>query len=115
MFTLNEVKLIGYVGKNPASSAENKRPFAAFDLATTKRYLPKGENAQVAVETHWHNIVCYEKLAEQAIKLVSKGSQLLICGSLETTEWTDKEGRVHKGSRILASKIVPLDRNNSDK
>lgn len=114
MYQLNEVQLIGYVGKEPNKSADGKKPFAAFDIGTTKRYTPKGENAEPVEETHWHNIVCYGKLAEIAAKLISKGAHVLICGALENTEWTNKEnGEVRRGTRILANKILLLDKKNS--
>jgi single-strand DNA-binding protein len=113
MYELNEVKLIGYAGKSPVTAAEGKKPFAAFDIGTTKRYTTKGDHAAVVVETHWHKVICYGKLADIAHKLVGKGSHVLICGALENTEWTDKEGQIHKGTRILANKIRLLDKKDA--
>lgn len=112
MYELNEVKLIGYAGKDPVTAAEGKKPFAAFDICTTKRYTPKGKDAKPVAESHWHKVVCYGNLADIVAKLISKGAHILICGSLENTEWTDKDGQIHKGTRILANKLRLLDKKN---
>lgn len=109
---LNETTLIGNVGKDPVTAAEGKKPFAMFDLALSKQYTPKGENAKKVTETHWHKIVCYGNLAEIVAKLIHKGSRVLVSGELENTEWTDKEGQTHKGYRILANKVLLLDKKN---
>ena len=111
---LNEIKMIGYVGKDPITSAEGKKPFAAFDIAITKRYTPKGEGAEPVEKTQWYNIACYGNLAQIAGSLISKGAHVLITGELDTTEWTNKEnGEVRQGVRIVANKILLLDKKNA--
>lgn len=113
---LNEVKIIGYVGKNPVTSAEGKKPFAAFDVGYTTRYTPKnGESSEPIEKTQWFEVVCYGKQAEFVAKHISKGSHVLIIGSLENNLWTDKDDKNHRDTRILTNrKPILLDRKSEN-
>ena len=101
------MKMIGNVGNEPVTSAEGKKPFASFDVCTTKHYT-KGEES--VSEPHWHKVKCYGKLAEIAAKHISKGTRVFVDGEVLNDPWTDKDGVIHKGYCILANKIIALDK-----
>jgi single-strand DNA-binding protein len=44
-------------------------------------------------KTYFFNVTCWGKTAEFVDKYFSKGDMILLNGSLQTKEWTDKEGR----------------------
>lgn len=44
-------------------------------------------------KTYFFNVTCWGKTAEFVEKYFSKGDMILLNGSLQTKEWTDKEGR----------------------
>jgi single-strand DNA-binding protein len=79
---------------------------ANFSLATSKSW--KGKDGEWQENTQWHRIVCWDKIAEQAGKLL-KGQQVYVMGELEYRKYVprgeDKEVTV---AEIRASRIVSL-------
>ena len=45
------------------------------------------------------------KMAEHLIESVTKGDSILVTGTLEPNEWTDKDGNVRKEMRIKADTV----------
>lgn len=79
---LNEVKLLGRLGKDPELKEVNGSKVCNFSLATSERWKDKDGNKQE--KTSWHNIAVWGKLAEICAKYLKKGQLCYICGSLET-------------------------------
>jgi len=88
--TLNEVRLIGNVGKDPdIRSMQDGKEVASFTLATSDVWKDKltGERKE---RTEWHKIVVFIPQLVSVIKLhVKKGTRLYISGSLQTRKWQD--------------------------
>jgi len=91
--SLNEVKLIGHVGKDPEiRSFQNGGRVAGLTLATAKKWKDRttGELKEI---TEWHRISIFnEQLVKLAEKYIRTGMRLYVEGSLETRKWSDKEG-----------------------
>jgi len=85
---MNKVILIGRVGKD----AENPTAaqLAKFSLATTEKWT--GKDGQKQEKTEWHNIVCFGKQAETALKYIKKGMMLSVEGSIEYQK-SEKDGK----------------------
>ena len=91
MAGINKVILIGNLGKDPELKyLEGNIPKASFSLATTEYY--KDKNGNKIEQTEWHHIVFWRSLAENAAKILKKGSQIYVEGKLQTRIWTDKDG-----------------------
>jgi len=91
MSGVNKVILIGNLGKDPEIKYfENNIAKVSFSLATTEYY--KDKNGQKTEQTEWHNIVMWRGLAENASKLLKKGSQIYLEGKIQSKQWIDKEG-----------------------
>jgi len=104
---LNEVRLIGNVGKDPeVRYVSDGVQVVRFSLATTDRY--KNRAGKQIEETEWHNIVAWRRLAEIVEKYVEKGRQICVLGKLKTNKYTDKEGIVRYKTEIVASRILLL-------
>ena len=88
--TLNEVRLIGNVGKDPdIRSMQDGKEVASFTLATSDVWKDKltGERKE---RTEWHKIVVFIPHLVSVIKShVKKGTRLYIAGSLQTRKWQD--------------------------
>ncbi len=88
--TLNEVKLIGNVGKDPdIRSMQDGKEVASFTLATSDVWKDKltGERKE---RTEWHKVVVFIPHLVSVIKShVKKGTRLYIAGSLQTRKWQD--------------------------
>jgi len=61
--SVNEVILVGTVGKDPeVRYSQNGTPVASFSLATNERF--KDRNDEWQDRTEWHNIVAWQRLPE---------------------------------------------------
>lgn len=104
MLTVNEVKILGYLGDNPEIRTTSKnadtRKIARFSVATTERWTDK-ETGEVKERTEWHKIVAFGKPAEVVEKYLSKGSLVLISGKLSTDKWQDDNGTDHYSTSIV--------------
>lgn len=89
--SLNEVKLIGNVGKDPdIRTTQDGKEVASFSLATSEVWTDKatGERKE---KTEWHKVVVFVGRLIPVIKsYVKKGTRLYICGSLHTRKWVDQ-------------------------
>lgn len=104
----NNVQLIGNVGNDiDFKTTENGLRVATFSMATHERR--KDENGQRINVTEWHNIVCYDSLAELVQKYLKKGSKCSLVGRLRTTKYDDKQNVTHYTTRIVAEDVLFLD------
>jgi len=111
MAALNEVTLIGNVGKKAdLRTTKGGISVANFSLATNETYTDKDNNKHE--NTEWHNIVCFGKLADIADKYCTKGKQIWVRGSLTTDEWTDKDNNKRQTTKIKAQRIILLGSKN---
>jgi single-strand DNA-binding protein len=87
---VNKVFLLGNVGKDPEiRSTASGMTVANFSLATADR--AKDAQGNWVDKPEWHNLVCFDKLAETAKNYVKKGSSLFVEGKITNRSWDDKE------------------------
>jgi single-strand DNA-binding protein len=107
MSGVNKVILIGNLGRDPELKyLEGNIAKLSFSLATTEVYKDKSGNR--VDHTEWHNIVLWRNLAENAEKLLKKGSQVYIEGKLQTRQWVDKEGHKKNITEIIGETFTLL-------
>lgn len=106
MSSLNQVTLIGNVGKDPEIRRfDNGGQVINLTLATSERWRDKesGERKEV---TEWHRITCFnEKLGEIIDKYVRKGSKICVQGQLKTRKWKDQSGAERYTTEIVLPKF----------
>lgn len=85
-----KVILVGNVGKDPEIRRFENNIKASFSLATSETYTPKGGDK--VMQTEWHNIVAWRRLAELAENYIRKGTQVLIEGKLRYRSYDDRDG-----------------------
>lgn len=103
--------LIGNVGREPEvrDLSDNTR-VARFSLATTEKFRSK-KTGELVEQTEWHNIVCWQSLANLAADYIKKGSKLYIEGRIKSDTWMDKTTQEKRESiEILATSIILLDK-----
>lgn len=100
---LNEVTLIGNVGKDPETfTTKNGKTMAKVAVATTKKWKDKDGNKQERSE--WHSVVFMsEGFAKVVQAYVKKGSKVYIKGELATRKWQDKDGADRYTTEIIVS------------
>lgn len=98
---MNRVTLFGRLGKDPELKQAGAMPVLKFSLATSER---KKQGEQWIDHTEWHSVVLFGKRAEAMARLLSKGTQLVVEGSLRTSSW-EKDGQKRYKTEIAASDV----------
>lgn len=103
----NKVQLIGNLGNTPeVKTIESGKKMARFSIATNEVY--KNAKGEKVVETQWHNLVAWGKVAEIAEKFLEKGREVAIEGKLVNRNYTDKEGIKRYITEILVNELLLL-------
>jgi single-strand DNA-binding protein len=108
MAGVNKVILVGRLGRDPELRyTPDGTAVANFSVATSDEWKDRntGEKRE---RTEWHRIVAWRRLAEICGEYLSKGREVYIEGSLQTREWTDKEGQKRYTTEILAREMQML-------
>jgi len=113
MAGLNQVLLVGNLGKDPEiSTIPSGAIVAKFSLATTESYQDK-VTGQKTEKTEWHNIIVWNKTAENCAKYLKKGSKALVQGKLQTRSY-EKDGVKKYATEIIANNVQFLDSKGQD-
>lgn len=104
MKTLNEITLLGYVGKAPEKNETSE--VVRFSVATNRK-----TKSGVDI-TDWHNIVCFGKLGEIAMSYVKKGSLILVKGSVTYGQY-EKNGVKMYTTSIFCNDITMFPKGTS--
>lgn len=108
---LNEVKLIGNVGKDvDFRNLGNDRKVATIVLATNKTY--KKQNGEKETKTEWHNVEFWGPTAQYCGDYIKKGMMLYVNGELRTDIY-EKEGVKQYRYKIVGSELLILKGNNT--
>ncbi len=99
---INKVELSGFVGLNPeVKTLPNGNKVLRMSLATSSSY--KDREGNWVRDTTWHNIVMWNKLADTANGEIVKGSRVSLTGKLASRQYTDKDGKKHTVTEIIAT------------
>lgn len=100
MSSVNDVTLVGYIGKAPEyRELGSGVSLLQASLATSDRY--KRKDGTWDERTDWHQLVFWGKLAENAERLIDKGTHLYIRGSIKYESYENK-----KGDTVWTTKIT---------
>lgn len=101
MASVNEVFLIGNLGKDPeVRFTGSGQAVCNFSLATNETWNDKDGKKNERVE--WHRIVVWGKAAESCGEYLEKGRQVCVRGRIQTREWDNKEGVKQYTTEIVA-------------
>lgn len=112
---LNSVTIIGNLTRDPElKSLPSGSKVANFSIATNRVWYNSDKQKQEDVE--YHNIVVFGKQAENVSQYMSKGSQILVEGRLQTRSWDDTAtGKKMYRTEIIAENVQFGSRNDSQK
>ena len=101
----NKVQLIGNLGNAPeVKNTEAGKKLVKFSLATNETYRnAKGEKV---VETQWHNLIAWGKVADIAEKYLTKGSEVAIEGKLVNNNYMDKDGNKKYNTEVVVHELL---------
>lgn len=86
--SINQVNLLGRIGKIETKYMPNGAAVTNFSLATSRRWVDKQTGNQQE-KTEWTPCVSYGKLAETIGNHFQKGSEIFVTGRLQTRDWED--------------------------
>ena len=110
---LNEVRLIGRLGKDPeVKEITGGKSVANFSLCTCKKFKDKEGVQQERVE--WHNIVAWGKTATLCGSYLKKGHPVYIAGETTNRSWDDKEGNKKYITEVIANNVQFLQPKSSN-
>lgn len=121
MPTINQVTLLGHLGKDPElRTFEDGNKLVTFTLATHDTYTDK--QGKKKNSTDWHRIVVWGSansksdvtLADLVLNYFSKGDGCLVMGKLKPRRW-EANGKSNTITEVVASVVVKMDKiDNTD-
>lgn len=101
MASLNKVILIGNLTADPeVKQTQSGLSVVSFTVAVNRR---AGKDAEQ--KTDFINIVAWRKTAEFVGQYFKKGKPILVCGSIQTRSYKDKNDNKHIAVEVLADEV----------
>ncbi len=105
---INKVILLGRATRDTELRATaSGKPVANIRLATNR--VVRGSNGERTEHPQYHTVICFDRLAEQTGKHVTKGRLIFVEGRLESRSFTDKDGTEREVTEVIASDVQFLD------
>jgi single-strand DNA-binding protein len=100
---MNKVLLLGHLGADPeVKMIPSGQAVCHFRIATTETYFDKDKNKKE--RTEWHRITVWGRRGESLAKILTKGTQVLVEGRLETTSY-EKNGEKRYSTNVIANDV----------
>lgn len=108
MGTVNQVMLVGYLGRDAdLRYTQGGTAVANFSCATTEKWTDKGSGEEKE-KTEWTRVSYFGKGAEGVSRYLTKGKLVCVQGRLETREWKDKDGKERVSTEVRADRVTLL-------
>ena len=108
---MNCVIVKGRLTKDPEARATSSGVnVASFTVAVDRKFKSEGQPA-----TDFFNCIAWRNTADFICKYFKKGNAILLTGSLQSREWTDKNGEKHKSVEIVADSAEFCEGKKEDK
>ena len=105
---INKVILLGRVTRDTElRSTASGTPVSNIRLATNR--VTRAKDGELKEATQYHTVICWDRLAEQTSKHVTKGRLIYVEGRLESRSFTDNERRAREVTEVIASDVQFLD------
>lgn len=106
MYSLNRVKLIGYIMENPeVRSLANGTEVCDINLKVISKI--KKDNGSFD-STSFHTVTCWRNLASILGQYSKEGSQIFVEGRLKTDTWDGEDGKKRYKTKIVADNLILL-------
>ena len=110
MASFNKVILIGNMTADPElKQTQGGLSVCSFSIAVNRRF--KGENGQQ--DCDFITIVAWRQQAEFVCKYFKKGQPILICGQIQTRNWTDKQNNKRIAVEVVADEVAFVGNNQT--
>lgn len=107
MASLNKVILIGNLVADPElKKTPNGVSVTSFRIAIGRRFTRDGE----APQADFIDIVAWRNTAEFVTQYFNKGKPILVCGSIQSRNWTDQNGQKRYTVEVVADEVSFVER-----
>ncbi len=100
---MNKVIMMGRLTRDPEirySQGQNAMAVASFSIAVDRRFKREGEP-----EADFFNCTAFRKQAEFVEKYLRKGVKIVVTGSVQNDNYTNKEGQKVYSTRIIVDEL----------
>ena len=112
--SVNKVTLIGNLGNDPeVRTTAGGGKVSTFSLATSRQW--NSQTGEKQEKTEWHRCVAWNGrqgsgmgLADIVEKYCRKGERVFVEGSIEYSQWKDKEGQTRYTTEIRVRELMLL-------
>lgn len=102
MADLNKVILMGHITADPElKQTQSGVSVCSFSIGVNRRYSKDQEQQGV----DFINIVAWRQQAEFVTRYFKKGSSIIVCGSIQTRNWTDNNGQKRYATEVVADEV----------
>ena len=98
---MNKVFLIGNLTADPVKSNSGETVICRFSIAVNRRF----SSADGEKSVDFFRITTFRKTAENCGAYLSKGRKVAVTGSLQISEYTDKDGVRRQGVDVVADEV----------
>lgn len=107
MASFNKVIMIGNLVADPElKQTQNGTAVTSFRIGVQRRFTRAGEQPQ----SDFFDVVAWRQTAEFVTRFFTKGRAILVCGTLQTRQWTDANGNKRIAYEIVADECSFVDR-----
>lgn len=107
--SLNKVILMGNLTADPEVKMTTQgTSVCSFSLAVNRKFAKQGEQS-----VDYINISCWRASAEFVGKYAKKGNSLVVCGSLQTRNYTNSQGQKVYITEVVADEVNFAGNNNA--
>ncbi len=104
MASFNKVILMGNMTADPElKQTQTGFSVCSFSIAVQRRFA-KADQGQQNVD--FINVVTWRQQAEFVSRYFKKGSNILVCGQLQTRTWTDNQGQKRYATEVIADEVT---------
>src|SRR6266508_5775453 len=105
---INKVILLGRATRDTELRSTTSGTLVANIRLATNRVV-RGKDGERTEHPQYHTVICWDRLAEQTGKHVTKGRLLYVEGRLESRSFTDKDGKDREVTEVIAADVQFLD------
>lgn len=107
MASFNKVIMIGNLVADPElRQTSSGLAVTTFRIGVARRFAKAGEQPQ----SDFFDVVAWRQTAEFVTRFFTKGRPILVCGSLQTRQWTDQNGGKRISYEIVADECSFVDK-----
>lgn len=100
-----QLELIGNLGADAEVKAINNREYISMRVASTTKYKDKSETTWVSV--------LYRR-NDNLLPYLTKGTSVYVCGELNVSVWTNRDGQASADLRVWAQNLCLLGKRTTD-